>query len=169
MKELNAIKQIDLFANNQFYKTLLQFVMLFNLFEDKHFDCKSGERKKLERFSKELNKSRAIKEETIKELLDFFHKRYVKNKNTYILFQTLFKKNENFGKESETLLRYIGEIDDYEKQLFLCLRIAYRFRNNLYHGNKKLLTLNNYEDCFKTINNSLFEVLEQLDDYKKHH
>ena len=164
MVELNTIKNIEKEFDSSLRLTLLKFVMLFNVFEHNELKNEIGNKQNLSELSKKYNEIKKIDKKIIKDFLDFFTIRYIKNGELTDDFNNLFRDFEKCDDEISLLKSYTGKIDDYQNLMFLSLRISYRFRDNLYHGNKVLSTLSENKECFEKINVFLFSVLKQLHD-----
>ncbi len=99
--------------------------------------------------------------EVYQNTLIFFRKRYLTKRNSFnAAFENLQLSNDNKLFVEKCLL---GEKSDDENFVAILL-IIYRFRNNLFHGEKFPNTLNTYEKPFKTINEFLATCIEKLKD-----
>ena len=68
--------------------------------------------------------------------------------------------------DKKELVQEVLESDNPSKQNIIkaLLIIVYRLRNNLFHGKKRLETLNTQIDNFKITNKLLATVIEQYDE-----
>lgn len=75
----------------------------------------------------------------LKEEFKYFYDRYQDKK----LYRHL-KHEEKFKLIDNLLIKSIGDISNVERFMFL-LYVVYRYRNNIFHGNKSLGNWLNYE------------------------
>ncbi len=96
----------------------------------------------------------------INQIYDYFKNRYIKNKDRFLSlsFRKDIQTEQNI--KQEIIKRFKkAKIDDIEKiEVILC--IAFRIRNNLYHGIKKVDKLYEQNENFKQINNFLILAIE---------
>lgn len=84
---------------------------------------------------------------------DYFSARYIKNDiTTNHLFNNLKLSTKNAVKVSKSLIDYMVSKQRDKNLLWSYIMIVYRFRNNMFHGSKGLINLNNYVDQFSIIN-----------------
>lgn len=89
--------------------------------------------------------------------LTYFRRRYVVNNNTNDLFEgLLFRQNDNSELVRNVL---IGSEQRADKIIEAILIIIYRFRNNLFHGEKELHNIHTQYENFKQANCFLMSVL----------
>ncbi|MBO7526384.1 MAG: hypothetical protein J6T74_00635 [Clostridia bacterium] len=147
-ESLYLIDTMSIAGHERLKESLIKMLMLFNLFECVYLKDKINDTDKYAIIDKyTMDESLIIKE------FNFFKERYYNNGNFTNNFKTL-----NFGKD---LKQKIGNsfIANNEK-LFALTRIAYKFRNNLYHGHKHICELEKYETCFENINSFLIKFLK---------
>lgn len=90
--------------------------------------------------------------------LAYFQRRYVNNNNTNNLFEgLLFRQNDNRELVRNVL---IGQEQNAEKIIEAILIIIYRFRNNLFHGEKELHNIHTQYENFQQANRFIMNILE---------
>lgn len=103
------------------------------------------------------------------EFGDHFSNRYLQKEAGKIICTSKFNKLQLSKSWKpvvfESLKSYVSGITD-ETLLFSYLQIAYRFRNNMFHGNKGLDRVQSYIREFEVINRFLLELMEQILDAK---
>ncbi len=127
------------------------FMMLWNLFEARLFDCDFGG-----------NKSNIdnihLSSDIISVTLQYLQKRYTTKGATNSLFTGLhLRSNDNPTLVQKVLL---GETDNSCDIVKAIVLIIYRYRNNLYHGNKEIASLPMQKDNFIYANRFLIACLE---------
>jgi hypothetical protein len=127
-------------------KVVAGFTLLWNLFED----CICDNYAKLRAFKNIISNLEYLPklEKSINESLSFYQNRYVEGQNTNYLFEELYfqEREENWKEHVKAVLK--GEIAGiYDKTLALLL-VAYRIRNNLFHG---LKSVESWDDQAKNI------------------
>lgn len=107
--------------------TALQFLIAWSLFEAK---CFSGYVKaaKISAYAESVSPS--ICQQSISGAVAHFHERY-QDKSA---FKNLLHKQEN-SRLSELIGLKLAELTDEDRVFFLVF-VVYRFRNNIFHGNK---------------------------------
>lgn len=129
--------------------SLVQMVMLFNLFEKVFLSNKTRDEDKyciIDRY--------VIQDENIiHDEYEFFKNRYYINGRFTSEFYSLHLNKNLWGK--------VGKyFEDNENKLFLLFRIVYQIRNNLYHGYKHICELEKYLECFENINSFLLKFIK---------
>lgn len=144
------------------------FLLIWNVFEGKLFDndCRLSVRTLTELARA---RSETVKQELVNNVYDFFANRYFGVNGDVAKFNNLQlekdpKKNKVFfdNKTDKEFVRNIlmdsrSSLSDKLISVFL---IAYRFRNNLFHGLKYVDKLVEYQRPFVGINSILKEVVE---------
>ncbi len=140
---------------------ILKLLINFNLFEAKLF--KESRALVHERL---MTICKTLKDETWFDIKDYemfgkyFSERYVDPDGTQnYKFDQLKLSREVKQETFETLLKFKTEGKRSSDQMYYYLLISYRFRNNLFHGSKDPLGLNNYTDCFAQINTLINRLL----------
>ena len=148
-------------------KIILSFLLFFNLFEAKLF----GEKreltyKRLKAFCEKLNGESWFNVSKYDRVGDFFAKRYIGEGDVPTVHFYNLQLHSSIKGEIQELLTLFKKRDlDYchsDKLMWCYLSIAYRFRNNLFHGKKDPLGLNKYTECFKIINDMMYDLLHDV-------
>lgn len=147
--------------NNEGIDRVRNFSLLWNLFEtfacNRHADINS-----ISSAVDTINEREQITIELIAEHLAYFKERYFNEDGSQKeIFDGLkFRPGEidQMAKQkvTETLT---GQIDNPSENLKSLLFILYRFRNNLFHGEKEVVRLNGQIDNFTVANDLLTKVL----------
>ncbi len=153
----NSTNEKDLELNT----ILVKFMYIFNIYEREMInEQKYGELKK----TKFLIKNK----ENIYNIFFFFLKRYVKENKITQSFWDLY----TYGKDKKAKQKIInillkGKENNLGQMFEASLSISYRFRNNLYHGNKRLEYFGEYTNCFEKIIDFIYRTLKTYSRYKK--
>ncbi|MGD1837585.1 MAG: hypothetical protein ACPKPY_05955 [Nitrososphaeraceae archaeon] len=104
------------------------------------------------------NNEHRFNRELVNDTMTYFKDRYFENGTVTERFQYLRIQRQE-------LSDFVVNTFQNETPLFLdilktCLIIVYRFRNNLFHGEKNILKINTQDDNFKNSNNFLKHLLE---------
>lgn len=140
------------------------FVFLWNLFET--FACdRDANIGTIDKAVKNLNLIEPISSETYKPYVDYFSKRYFNpNGDTDLSVDGLGFKNR--GKDLDAKKKVVAvlkrEEADPEAVLKALLYILYRLRNNLFHGNKSVISLNTQVDNFIAANKILSIIMAAM-------
>lgn len=130
-------------------KALVNLVLLFNSFESK-----TKWYRYIEKF--DLEKIYYL------EIFNYFKRRYVTDNKINEKFNGLFRdsyfspdnldENDNESRNKKRVIEcLLGNNNQDKEKLATCLIIAYRFRNNIFHGKKHICELENYLGCYKVI------------------
>lgn len=143
--------------NSELRDTLLRFFMTFS-----NFEAMFGEQRELLQGSPFNN----IDYSFAATAFNFFVKRYITDGNmnskyTVALWRGNYM-NDAVSQEVEPILK--NENASGKDKVRAVYRIAYRFRDNLLHGNdgKETSKLPEYERCFCIINDFMFQLMKQL-------
>lgn len=151
-------------------KHLLHLLLLFNSFEEHinaiddysvYYEYNGSKKRKTVRkiFLEKYNLNIDYYEETFA----FFKSRYVTNGKLNKNFNGLFKNesNENINHTETRITNYLlsNNISN-EKKLETCLEIAYRFRNNIFHGGKIVSEFSKFNNCYIEIIKFFENILE---------
>ena len=147
--------------NNEGIDRVRNFSLMWNLFET--FACnRRADINSISNAVDTINQREQISTELIAEHLTYFKDRYFKDDGTpKEIFEGLkFRQGQSDQaakqKVTETLT---DKIDNPVKNLKSLLFILYRFRNNLFHGEKEVVRLNGQIDNFTVANDLLAKVL----------
>lgn len=146
---------------------LVVFLLVFNVFEARLFKNGKGVSNLLKKISEDVVKERWFCDEIFKEYLIFFKERYVVEENVnkaFYLLRLSGEKNNVSNDKGNAMAVILGQEKGSGNVLRCCLCIAYRFRNNLFHGEKEVLGLDAYYDCFDKIVKFIVLLLEKMID-----
>jgi hypothetical protein len=108
---------------------------------------------------------RSLMEQTIVDsVFTYFKDRYFPNGVMDEKFQTFkFGRNENNGRIYKEFIqnKLCDSTPSIKDKIQSILYIAFRLRNNLYHGEKDVSTLYDQNENFKQINLFLMEVIDK--------
>jgi len=138
--------------------SILWFSIIWSLFEDK---CCVNKAKinthapKLSKYTKDLDLDLLL------ETWNYFHCRYIKNSKPTELFNN-FNFNDGDNKElvKNSLIR--NTLSSQTQKTEALLRIFFRLRNNLLHGEKDVETLYRQNESFAYANKLLLNVIEVI-------
>lgn len=145
-------------------KPVLHYSLLWSLFESVYFtDDKSLNPKRLLDLSDISCDS--LSDEKLFEIFNFFKKRYVSDDKINSKYNELKLSKKvlrdglfsNFDYCQSILMGKSPTKPDTLKTVFL---IVHRFRNNLFHGRKRTITLHIYKKPFNIINEFLIHFIE---------
>lgn len=97
--------------------------------------------------------------EIIEPIFDYFGNRYYNNGTETERFQYLRLPNQRL--RTFVTNTFINEASSFLDKLKTCLLIVFRFRNNLFHGEKNILTINTQADNFSHANTLLKHLIER--------
>jgi hypothetical protein len=142
------------------------FTLLWNLFEA--FGCKKNANiPDIKKLVVDINERQPITRELVNPYLDYFADRYINHDGTNKeVFAGLSFRDTNGDNNAKEFVRQIlaREIDTPVEILQSLLIIIYRFRNNLFHGQKQVIYLNGQLSNFTTANSLLAKVLTIMKD-----
>jgi len=139
---------------------ILYFSLIWNLFEAK--TCNRYARPESIRQSTDRACERGLLHlDKYQPFLDFFRSRYVKEG---VIADSVFTRLELRNQEGEQAIRdaLLENSHDLNNLVYALLLIAWRVRNNLFHGNKGLKALPRQLDLFHTINHLLATYLDDI-------
>lgn len=151
--------------NNNNIPNVLAFSLLWNLYEDLFWTRNSNNTgdsayslaKVLESIENKKNK---LDKNIITPIFDYFHRRYQDS----LKFNQLKFRDRDADKEArERLGNMISLSNGYSKsdKLYFIMAIVFRFRNNLFHDEKKLIKIKYQEENFKYTNQFLMHIIEK--------
>ena len=117
----------------------IEFLISWSLFESRCFD---GFMKLdgIKPYAKKLIENEKFKMVDLQKHFNYFHKRYQDKEKREHLFQKQLSKD--FQRICESPAQDSTPID----QLFYCVTVAYRFRNNMFHGSKGVRSWLQYQE-----------------------
>lgn len=147
-------------------KTLIKFLLLFNVFEARLFENGQHVNDLLKQISADVAKEPWFDIALCDSFLTFFIKRYIndngKTNNRFDQLRLTGHADNMTSPKGNAKAVLLGKELKQENILFACLCISYRFRNNLFHGSKDVLGLNAYYDCFEIIIEFITSLLEMM-------
>jgi|GEM_PF-2581340 len=159
---MSALKWIK---NRYYYKefdenkirNIQQFALVWNVFER---EC-CGSDAKINTYADKV--ALALHNKLIPSLdttWSYFHQRYIKNRDmTEKFYSLVFKKNDKQAFVKNTLL---AESPSNKDKIEALMRIIFRLRNNLMHGEKKPEIFYDQDENFKHANQFLMNVCDLL-------
>ena len=163
MEAFNSIDWINQLApeegglNYQSLEPVLSFSLIWNLFET--VTCHRNA--DLRRIQEDVNRCYErglLHAKDFLPFVEYFRKRYVEDQNIDNLPAGLKLRGEVHIRLVKDVLE--GRSTDVNNVVYALLIIAYRIRNNLFHGEKDVYTLNTQLDLFKVINALLAKYLD---------
>ena len=109
------------------------FALLWNLFEGRVCNNDANV-KTFQHITQNLASSPAELEKSVDKSLSFYRSRYVEGQEMKPIFNRLNFRPNDRREHVESVLK--GEIDDFGDKVLALLIIAYRIRNNIFHGLK---------------------------------
>lgn len=163
MEAFNSIEWINQLAPEESglsypdLEPVLSFSLIWNLFEavtcNRYADLRRIQADVDKCYEREL-----LKAEDFSPFVEFFRNRYVKGHEINILPERLRLRGEAHIRLVEDVLE--GKSTDINNVVFALLIIAYRVRNNLFHGEKNVFTLDTQLDLFRAVNALLAKYLD---------
>lgn len=144
---------------------ILEFALIWNLFE--RMTCNRFVKiSSIHSHVNEASKSGKLQYKEFDSHLKFFRKHYPRHNEKDYLTDNLFPGIRRPNKEelqSINLLRdsLAGNSNDTKNTVYALLFIAYRIRNNLFHGEKNIYELHLQKKLFQAINSLLSIYLQQ--------
>ena len=162
VQEFNVIEWLNAFTpagSLDAQDSVLHFPRMWNLFEavacNKHASNTS-----IEAVVNALHSDDLLSREDFSYYAEYFRNRYLQDGHENERFDQLkFYKNEDKQFVASALMDETKPTNDLVSAL---LMIVYRYRNNLFHGEKWLYNLHNQSENFQVANQLLARVLELL-------
>jgi hypothetical protein len=136
--------------------SVLHFCLMWSLFESRVCD-RHASPGKMKSFTKELNSTKSLKHEVFDPYLLYFQERYLCNGKTNDRFDKL-RIREDYREHVESVLK--KEETKSVTIILALLIIVYRLRNNLFHGEKPVITLHDQNINFNVANSLLAKILD---------
>lgn len=135
--------------------TIQNFTLLWSFFESTCLNSRAG-MPQIRNFVQKLD-SVDLTSLKVEELKNYFIGRYMENGESSYRYHHLHLDRSNNPKEVEDLLND-REQSEHDKVIG-CLGIIYRYRNNLFHGEKWSYKIREQEENFKRSNEFLMELM----------
>lgn len=145
-------------SNNflQSRRFLFEFAVIWNIFEKK----KMRNHALIFDVSDFVERLPSIDNININEIFEYFKNRYTNNPNYANLFEALRWRDKEKDKKDETH-RILLDKDSIDKdKIKAVLYIIFRLRNNLFYGEKSILTIDQQRETFNLVNSFLLDVIE---------
>lgn len=166
--QFNAVEWFSQFSGNGAeldaaeLQPVLEFTLIWNLFERETCDRFVRISSVREHVNRASNRGQ-LERDAYEPYLTFFRGRY--QAEEFLADYLLSGRHRHMARDLEdiSLLREVlaGTITDTNNVVYSLLFIAYRVRNNLFHGEKDVYTLHLQKELFKTINSLLSTYLQQ--------
>lgn len=141
-------------------KNIFYFTLIWNLFEK---ECCNSDAK-INSDPKEIAEKvyDRIETELLDQVFEYFQNRYVNEGKTNNLFENFkFGKNGNDGKVYKEFVKdKLTEDSEQKNKVQALLYIAFRLRNNLYHGIKDVSKLYGQNENFRQINVLMMHIID---------
>lgn len=167
MDDFNELEWINNFFDNTIdlqsegIERVRNFVLLWNLFET--FACgKNASIRSIRAAVENINATGAISNEMLTPFVDYFANRYFNDNGTSKdIFEGLkFRGGDDIQAKEDVRLILTRQIVESKEVLKGLLFILFRFRNNLFHGEKQVVLLDTQISNFTFANRLLANVLE---------
>lgn len=169
--QFNAIKWFSQFSESGAeidaaeLQPVLEFTLIWNLFERETCDRFARIDSVRQHVNRASNRG-LLQRESYEQYLTFFRQRYPHHDEGEFLADRLLSGQRRYMTrdiEDINLLRDIlaGTSTDTNNVVYSLLFVAFRVRNNLFHGEKDVYTLHLQKDLFQTINSLLSTYLQQ--------
>lgn len=132
------------------YVEVRNFLILWNIFEAKWFKCNFGR-------NKSNIQNIHLASDIVNQTLQYLQRRYITNGSTNERFMKLRLGNNDMTSVQCVLLGRTNNSCDIIKAIIM---IIYRYRNNLFHGEKAIASLPIQKDNFIYANKFLIACLE---------
>ena len=143
-------------------KPVLYFSLIWSMFEKDACDC-NAHRGSIRSSVDRANQTGRLRRERYLELLRYFQERAVTTEqNVRSYLDTLFPDHPEPKVRKAIRVVLQGEAHELKDTVYALLLIAYRIRNNLFHGNKAVPELPPQTDLFVEVNWLLATYLEDL-------
>lgn len=165
MEDFNELEWINQFFDNAVdlqqnkdFEHIKNFALFWNMFEN--FACRNyANAERIKRFVEKLKETVTITDAFINPFLEYFIARYTQN-GTINIEGLQFRNNLTDIESKAKVIRVLSQqaetpIEIVEALLLIILRL----RNNLFHGNKRIININNQIPNFAIANRFLAEIL----------
>ncbi|NLN33626.1 MAG: hypothetical protein GX159_08530 [Flavobacteriaceae bacterium] len=139
------------------------FVLFWSLFERYFCDKEASLRVIDDNFTK-LSDSYSMPSEITEHYYELFRNRYTSNGVVNSLIESLnFRKKYSDPNYKSKLIEILENDSASEKdKVFACFIIIYRYRNNLFHGSKRIANIETQLEIFENSNNVIAIFLDFL-------
>jgi len=161
--KLEYVKQIEDSMEPEDRIIVLKFLMYFNIFENTFFED-NGKKvyKKLELLNIVLNKEHWLDIKKFNFFAEHFANRFDEQSTGSARRYDGLKFHPNDKNHLLPALKAVFTQGEYDnKLLYYYLTIAYKYRNNLFHGEKAVEDLRQYREEFECINEFLSQLMKE--------
>ena len=152
--------------NKEDFEQMESFCLLWNLFEKKVADGSETSLglSKIEKFATKNSQYINIDNTIMEDCFNYFQNRYIENGTTNAQFDNLkFRQNDTqYSDKLKNILTNNSMSSTESEKILGILTIAYRIRNNSFHGTKELPEIVNQKETFKHFNDFLMSFLNRL-------
>lgn len=134
------------------------FALIWNLFEDKACN-RNANFQSIKKSVEDATEDGKLKITDYADYKDYFLKRYKAEPPTQNLVKQLNARTKN---EKNALNIGFASNASTAATVFALLLVAYRIRNNLFHGEKRLYTLFSQDKLFRVVNNLLTDYIDDI-------
>jgi len=138
-------------------RSILWFTLVWNLFEKECCNKKANINKHSDAYAKYPEKFDA---QILSGTWGFFHDRYVSNEKVTDIFE-IFEFRQGDKKEEVKRILLRGNDAIPSEKVETLLRIIFRLRNNLFHGEKDVEELYKQNETFAYANRFLLDIIEK--------
>lgn len=153
-KQLTCYEDSNNFLQSR--RFLFEFAVIWNLFEKK----KMGNNASIAKVSRFVEGLQNIENINVTEIFEYFKNRYTNNTDHPNLFEALRWRDKEKDKKDETYRILTLENPIGKDKIKAILYIIFRLRNNLFHGEKSILTIDQQRATFNLVNSFLLDILE---------
>ena len=153
-KQLTSYEDSNNFQQSRHF--LFEFTVIWNIFEKK----KMGNHASIFDVSDFVERLPNIDNINVNEIFEYFKNRYTNNTDHPNLFEALRWRDKEKDKKDETYRILTLENPINKDKIKAILYIIFRLRNNLFHGEKSILTIDQQRATFNLVNSFLLDILE---------
>ncbi len=132
--------------------SILYFSLIWNIFEKKYFN-KNAKISQVKKFIENID---SIDAGIPNDVFNYYKARYIFNSEETYLFKSFEFKSSKYKKIT---LQLLIEADSEKEKLEALMYIAFRLRNNLFHGEKEVDKLYDQNENFKQMNSFLIKLI----------
>lgn len=153
-KQLTCYEDSNNFLQSR--RFLFEFAVIWNIFEKK----KMRNHASIFDVSDLVDGLQNIENINVTEIFEYFKNRYKNNHDHLNLFEALRWRRSERTQKDETHRILILENPIDKDKIKAVLYIIFRLRNNLFHGEKNILTIDQQRETFNLVNSFLLDILE---------
>jgi hypothetical protein len=147
------------------FEQMESFCLLWNIFEKKVDNTSTTPLglSRIEKFIKGNSQNVNINNSVIDSVFSYFQNRYITTGRINSKFEKLFRPQDSNWKARLISILTDNQMSSTTKEkIFGILIIAYRIRNNSFHGTKELPEIVDQKETFEHLNNFLMNFLDKL-------